>query len=440
MCEENLTNVEQQENIFSWETEPDNKYPFRTVLRRFGKKAIEMFHLNQQQIKILNITSQCKTGELGYNVAYCSECNKYYVHACSCNNRECPNCQSVIEEAWIEERSQEALPGISYFHIVMTLPKPVVELFRYNKELLYPLLASAASRTVVKQAQGLPHNGFTPSVITVTHPGGSRLNFRPHVHMIVSGGGLTKLGQFRKTRKKGFFLSLDQMAAGFRGRFLSRLKELYQDGKLFLPESLVDPAVPSAFQSFVDSLFHVKWLPFIKETFVGKDTGAHGKSKGNAIRYLARYLFRTGISNRRITEVSETGVTFLYKDYTQNGLMVPTTMDGPEFVGAFLDLIMPARCPKVRYFGIMANCAKKRCLALAFRLLSAEFLPVKLHGSGVSTHDTVLLLRGLDIDLCPCCKSKMVRLSHILASTHQLPREHLQKQIQTLFFDVAPAL
>ena len=431
--------ADQQENSFSWETDPDDKYPVRNAFRLFGKKAIAMFHLDPQQIKILNITSRCKTGELGYNAAYCPECNRYYVHACSCNSRECPNCQSVMEEAWIEERSREALPGISYFHIVMTLPEPVVELFRYNKEQLYPLLASAASRTVVEQAQGLPHGGFTPSVITVTHPGGSRMNFRPHVHMIVSGGGLTKIGLFRKTRKKGFFLSLDQMAAGFRGRFLSRLKELFQEGNLFLPESLIDPADPFGFQSFVDSLFRVKWLPFIKETFVGKDVSTPGKSKGNAIRYLARYLFRTGISNRRITEVSENGVTFLYKDYAHDGAMCPTTMDGPEFVHTFLELIMPPRCPKVRYFGMMANCVKKRCLTLAFQLLSDEFSPVRLHGSGVTTRDTILLLHGVDIDLCPCCKSRMVRRPRILASTYHIPREQLQKEIQSLDFRSFPS-
>lgn len=434
MSETMLANADQRESSFCWETDPDEKYPFRKAFRLFGKKANSMFHLSPQQIKILNITSQCKTGELGYNVAYCSECDKYYVHACSCNSRECPNCQSVMEEAWIEERSREALPGISYFHVVMTLPEQVVELFRFNKEQLYPLLASAASRTIVEQAQGLPHGGFTPSVITVTHPGGSRMNFRPHIHMIVSGGGLTRLGQFRKTPKKGFFLSLNQMAAGFRGRFLSGLKELFQNEKLFLPESLVDPANPFGFQSFVDSLFHVKWLPFIKETFVGKDTCTQGKSKGNAIRYLARYLFRTGISNRRITEVSEAGVTFLSKDYNRDGVMVPTTMDGPEFVRTFLELTMPPRCPKVRYFGMTANCVKKKNLTLAFRLLSAEFSPVRLHGAGVSTRDTVLLLRGIDIDLCPCCMSKMVRKPRILASTYQRPREHLQMEIQSLDF------
>lgn len=438
MSETMFSNADQQESSFSWKTDPEEKYPSRNAFRLFGKETIAKYQLDPQQLKILNITSQCKTGELGYNVAYCSECDKYYVHACSCNSRECPNCQSVMEEAWIEERSREALPGISYFHIVMTLPERMVELFRYNKEQLYPLLASAASRTIVEQAQGLPHGGFTPSVITVTHPGGSRLNFRPHAHMIVSGGGLTRLGQFRKTRKKGFFLSLDQMAAGFRGRFLSKLKELFRDGKLFLPESLVDPADPFGFQSFIDSLFRVKWLPFIKETFVGKDTHTHGKSKGNAIRYLARYLFRTGISNRRITEVSDTGVTFLYKDYTQDGAMRPTTMDGPEFVHAFLELIMPPRCPKVRYFGMMANCVKKRCLTLAFHLLSDEFSPVRLHGTGITTRDTVLLLHGVDIDLCPCCKSRMVRRSRVLASTHQMSQEHLQKEIRSLPFRASP--
>ena len=412
------------------------KYPVRQAFQQFGQQA--MAGLTPHQVSVMNLISQCKTGDLGYNIAYCPECDKYLVHACSCNNRECPNCQSNLEEAWIEERSHEALPGVSYFHIVFTLPNPVVKLFQFNKEKMYPLLASASSRTVVEQAQGIPHNGFTPAVITVTHPGGSKMNFRPHIHMIVSGGGLNKLGQFRMARRKGFFLSLNQMAAGFRGRFLSGLKDLYAKNELFLPEKLVDPGDPFGFQNFINSLFRVKWLPFIKETFVGKKDTQQGKSKGNAIRYLARYIFRTGISNRRILHVSDKDVTYEYKDYNDGGTIKPTSLPGDVFVRTFLELVMPARCPKVRYFGMMANSVKNRRLKLAFQLLSAEYSPVKLRGKGSSARDLILMLHGVDIDICPYCKQAHLVRSRMLISPNSHIPDQLRKAISEPLSDLVP--
>ena len=256
------------------------------------------------------------------------------------------------------------------------------------------------------------------------------MNFRPHIHMIVSGGGLTRFGQFRTTSRKEFFLPLSQLAAGFRGRFLSRVKELHEAGNLFLPDSLVDPSNPFGFQSFIDSMFRKKWLPFITETFVGNGVDAHGKSKGNAIRYLARYLFRTGISNRRIIQVTDTDVFFTYKDYRNGGAVTPTSMSGPDFVAAFLNLIMPARCPKVRYYGILANCSKTRCLKLVFQLLNVDFNPVKLHGPGISTSTVVMSIHGVDIDLCPLCKkTHMVQIPRIKIPFYRPSRDRIQQYI-----------
>ena len=178
-------------------------------------------------------------------------------------------------------------------------------------------------------------------------------------------------------------------------------------------------------------MFQKKWLPFIKETFVGNGVEAHGKSKGNAIRYLARYLFRTGISNHRITQVTDDAVYFTYKDYKNNGVVTPTSMSGPDFVAAFLNLIMPAHCPKVRYYGMMANCSKRRCLKLVFQLLNADFNPVKLHGSGISTSAVMMSIHGVDIDLCPWCKkTHMVHIPRIIIPFYRPSRDRIQQYIE----------
>ena len=146
-------------------------------------------------------------------------------------------------------------------------------------------------------------------IISVLHTWGQKLTFHPHIHVCVSGGGITPAGQFVETKHKGFFLPKEAVASMFRGKYLCALKKLYEKGKLDLSHTR-EFEDPSRFQAFIDHLFRKHWLPFVKETFNGR---------GNAIRCLARYSFRTAIANSRISEITDTHVTFRYKDYADGG-------------------------------------------------------------------------------------------------------------------------
>ena len=132
--------------------------------------------------------------------------------------------------------------------------------------------------------------GATPGIFSVLHTWGQKLNYHPHIHACVSGGGITPCGKFVETRHKGFFIPEATIAKMFRGKFLCALKKLYAAGRLSLSltPDLQDPYV---WQTFIDGLFHDRWLPFVKETFNGR---------GNAVSYLARYSYRTAIANSRI--------------------------------------------------------------------------------------------------------------------------------------------
>ena len=138
--------------------------------------------------------------------------------------------------------------------------------------------------------------GAKPGILSVLHTWGQKLNYHPHIHVCISGGGITPAGQFVESKHKGFFLPKAAAGKMFRGKYLAALKKLYDQRKLDLSmtEGLKDP---TAWGKYIDSLYRKAWLPFIRETFNGR---------GNAIRYLARYSFRTAIANSRIVEITDT--------------------------------------------------------------------------------------------------------------------------------------
>ena len=340
----------------------------------------------------------CKTGELGYNVSYCEDCGYPVIHAVSCNNRSCPCCQAPLEKKWELERNTELIKGIAYYHVVFTVPHELNMLIIANPKLLLDLQFKCVQDTLLTLCADRKFLGAKPGILSVLHTWGQRLSFHPHIHVCISGGGLTPAGQFVETRHKGFFLPKAVIASMFRGKYLCALKKLYDDGSLVL--SLTKELEDSArWQAFVNSLFTKNWIPFIGETFNGR---------GNAIRYLARYSFRTAIANSRITEVTDSHVTFRYKDYADGGRQKLLTVRGTDFIGMFLQHVLPKGFNRVRFSGYLTNCKKTEYLKRIHRLRRTDFTGNPYRKMCIA--DLIRELYGKDICTCPECSGKMIRL------------------------------
>ena len=340
----------------------------------------------------------CKTGSLGYNVSYCEDCGYPLVHAVSCNNRSCPCCQTPLERKWESERNTELVEGIAYFHVVFTVPHELNDLIRGNPKELLSLLFDCVRDTLLTLCADPKFLGAKPGIISVLHTWGQKLNYHPHVHVCISGGGLTPSGRFAETKHKGFFLPEAAIASLFRGKYLCGLKDLYQNNRLNLADhaDLVDP---DNWKNFIDLLFQKRWLPFVKETFNGR---------GNAIRYLARYSFRTAIANSRIIEVTDTHVTFRYKDYADGNREKLLTVDGCVFIGLFLQHVLPKGFNRVRFSGYLTNCRKSKNLKLIHRLRGTVY-----HGNPfrkMNVAELFQVIYGKDICSCPNCNGPMIRL------------------------------
>ena len=394
-------------------------YPIREAFRRFYPEYLKLHpHLPAHQKRTASAIMKCKTGELGYNISYCEDCGFPQIHAVSCNNRSCPCCQAPLTKKWELERNTEMIPGIAYYHVVFTIPHELNTLVRANPKELLSLQFRCVQETLLTLCADPKFLGAKPGIVSVLHTWGQKLSFHPHIHVCISGGGITPAGQFVEAKHKGFFLPVAVIASMFRGKYLCGLKKLYDDGKLSLSGS-VHLEDPLRWKSFVDRLFGKRWIPFVKETFNGN---------GNAVSYLARYSFRTAIANSRITEVTDTHVSFLYKDYADRNREKVMTVKGTDFIGMFLQHVLPAGFNRVRFSGYLTNCQKAKNLKHIHRLRNTVYPGNPYQNMKIA--ELFLTLYGKDLCHCPECSGLMNRLPRGMPAS-MLPL-HLQDKLNAV--------
>ena len=382
-------------DTFAPDAPPD--YPFREAFREFYPSYAATHDVSQVQQKAADCIRRCKTGELGYTASYCPECGYQKIRARSCNNRSCPCCQAPLEQKWVMERNSELISGIAYYHVIFTLPRELNSLMLVNQKILYDLLFSAATQTLLTLCKDKKYMGALPGIVSVLHTWGQKLSFHPHLHIMLSGGGLNATGQFIETRHKGFMIPVRVIGKMFRGKFLDGLKKLrsslaldYSADTAYLQEEV-------NWKRFLDRLYSKTWIPFIKETFNGN---------GNAVKYLARYAYRTAISNSRIKKVTDRQVVIHYTDYADENKKKELSFSGEEFIKSFLMHVLPQGFHRVRFSGFLANCVKTRNLTHIGKLRATPYLgnPAK----GKKTAQLLLMIYGTDICTCPKCHSHLI--------------------------------
>lgn len=372
-------------------------YPIRDIFQSFFRDYTNSHSVSKEQTKAAHCISECKTGSLGHNLSYCESCGRVEIHACSCNNRNCPNCQTPQEQKWIMARNSELIEGCAYYHCIFTLPFELNDLIYKNQKLLYNLMFSCVSDTLLTLCRDKKHMGATPGIIMVLHTWGQKLNFHPHIHCALSGGGLTEFGQFTESCHKGFLLPVEAMGKMFRGKFMATLKTYYDKKLLSFEGKYQKLRNHYNWKDFIDSLYAKDWLPFIRETFNGN---------GNAITYLARYAYRTAISNSRIHSITEKEVSFRYKDYTDNGAAKIMTLEGTKFIELFLQHILPKGFSRVRFSGYLSNCCKTKKLKMINKLRGTLFIPNPVKGKSMA--ELLLLIYHRDICLCGQCNGHVI--------------------------------
>lgn len=372
-------------------------YKIQQIFNTSYKEYANHFNPSSIQQRASLSIIHCKSGHLGYNFSACSECGHMEAHSNSCRNRNCPCCQGILKELWIDARKSEVIDA-PYFHIVFTLPAELNPLVYRNQHLLYSLMHRCSSETLLELSRDRRYLGATPGIIQVLHTWGQEMNFHPHIHCIVTGGGLTSDQNFVKSSSK-FFIPVKVLGSKFRGKFLHHLDHLHSKQKLDLTSGNSNLFNSYHWKEFKDRLYNKAWIPFIKETFNGF---------GNAIDYLGRYTHRIAISNNRIKKVTDTAVTFAAKDY-KTGKNKEVTITPLNFIRRFLMHVLPSGFQKIRYYGFLNNRMKKKNLKLIGRLTGKSRFQSRY--SSMTRAEILMDLWNVDITRCPKCRNHSMRPS-----------------------------
>ena len=322
------------------------KNSIHEIFSAYADEYISAFHPPYAHIKAISHIRSCRTPDLGAAVYDCGCGEKTFVFH-SCRDRHCPICQGTNNARWAEKQLASALP-VKYFHVVFTLPDILNGFIMAHPKEAYDALFDAAGGTILKLCADKKHLGAVPGFTSVLHTWGQTMQFHPHLHMIVSAGGLTNNGlRFIDVSEKNFLVPVKALSKLFRGIFIDTL-----DHKVSLP-------------------------PDLKSELYAKDFSCHLKEPmdrcDNAVMYLARYANRICISDKRIIGFDKTArtVTFSYKDNKDGGKEKQMTLDVLEFIRRFLLHILPKRFMKIRHYGVLQNRGKTNRIAKCRRLLGA---------------------------------------------------------------------
>jgi hypothetical protein len=329
------------------------------VIRIAGSRFRERASLTWPQARVLDAIARCRTAALGGHRDQCANCGHQAISYNSCRNRHCPKCQTNARDQWLARRQQELLP-VGYFHLVLSVPHALAPLIWQNKRRLFSLLFEASAATLLEVAADPRHLGGRIGLLSILHTWGQTLQPHPHIHCVVPGGGLSPDHLRWIPSRSQFLLPVKALSRVFRGKFLAGLRRAFQRDQLGFFGECLPLQNEKAFAAFLRSAYQQDWVVYAKPPFGGPE---------HVLHYLARYTHRVAISNHRLLSVSDSEVSFRWKDYAHGSKQRIMTVSPEEFLRRFLQHVLPKGFPRIRYFGFLANRSRKQWLPLCRRLL-----------------------------------------------------------------------
>jgi len=357
-----------------------------TIIRKFLPELLKKKGVSTHQLKVLWAMANCRTPQMGGSAMVCNQCGSIHYFMYSCRNRHCPRCQGVDKELWIEDRKHELLP-VKYFHVVFTVPHNLLELFRFNREVMFNLLFEKSWKTLCTFARDPKLLGARLGAIAILHTWDQQMKFHPHVHFIVPAGGMDNNGHWKNSKQQGeFFFDVKHLSSKFSATFAQKLRILKQQGKIkkFVPRDLIK----------------TPWVVYAKQAF---------GSPESVVEYLGRYTHRVAISNARILKVTDTHVTFRWCNRKKGYSTQIQTITGVEFLERFLDHIIPAGFRRIRHLGFLSPRNKKEALEKIRMQLMPGFIVMPRQ-----TRAEILALRfgERSILLCRECGNPLMMLEN----------------------------
>lgn len=356
----------------------EDKPTIQDIFILYSDNYIKNHNLSKQELKVISSIKNCKTKEMGIHKITCECCGEEMISYNSCRNRHCPMCQQYKKEEWIDKQNKDLL-NCPYFHIVTTTPSELNIIALYNKKEFYNILFEATKESILTLCEDPKWLGAKVGITSILHTWGQTLELHPHIHSIVTGGGLTKNNKWEES-SENYLIKVQVLTSMFKGKFLSKLKRL----DLKLPPELEYLKDNKKLNKFLEPLYKKDWV-----TYIEPPKG----SPENVIEYIGRYSFRVAISNNRIKSIDNGIITFEYKDYKDNNKIKIMSLSADEFIRRFLLHILPDNFTKIKHYGLFGNNVKSTNIKLC-RILIRQY---------VYSNFTIKLRRKFTKFKCPTC-------------------------------------
>ena len=346
------------------------------IIRAHGEQFRSTHTLTPEQSGALRDLARCRTAALGGHMYICQAC-KVVLDASynSCRNRHCPKCQSLEQVRWVNARMERMLPTAS-FHAVFTLPRELRRLTLANRQTVFDMLFACATATLQEFGRDPKHLGAELGITSVLHTWTRELRFHPHVHCIVTAGGLSLDGERWVAGSPNYLFAVRALGKSFRKRFVDALRKARTKGQLHFTGPAESLADSERFHEVCERLRHKRWVVYCKPPFGDRDQAFH---------YLGQYTHRVGISNQRLVSMNEHGVTFRTRGDAR------VTVPPGEFLRRFVLHVLPKGFVKIRHHGLFAagNIATKLATARTLLTLSAAA------GTGAATVKATPAMTGV---------------------------------------------
>ena len=302
----------------------------RDIFNAFAPEYLERYPtLPTSHRKVISAIQHCQSGPYGHSLYQCQNCGGQHRVKHSCGNRHCPQCQQHKTQQWLQHHLDKQLPR-PHFLLTFTVPETLRPLIRSHQRLAYQAMFQASSTALKRLAKDERFIGTDlPGFTGVLHTWGRQLQYHPHIHSIVPGGGLSEDRTTWRPSRANFFVPVKALSPIYRALFQ---EDMRQAGLL----EHINPQV-----------WTIPWN-------VHSQANHNGHS---AFTYLAPYVFKVAISNQRIVSLKDHTVTFTYRKPASTRPRT-TTLDVMEFLRRFLQHVLPDGFMKVRHFGFLhASCA-----------------------------------------------------------------------------------
>ena len=344
--------------------------------------------------KAAHAVMRCRTAALGGHVRRCPQGHVTEIWYNSCRHRACPRCSGQRISQWLDRWQQQILPT-DHFHIIFTLPSELHELWQWNRAALTEVLFTSVRETLVTLLSDPKWLGATPGILAALHTWGRTLALHPHVHCLVSGGGLAVDGQWHAVQT-GFLLPVTVVRTLFRGKVLGAIEALWLTGQLQLPPPLDEDGI----RQVLVAAARQKWNIRIAERY------PHGRG---VTKYLARYVRGGPIKDHRFLSFDGQQVTFRYGNHRAlddagQPRQAELTLEVEEFLRRWSDHVPLPGVHLVRAWGLYASTQRPKRAECREHVTGAERPqePPRV-GLDESPHN-----RDHPWEQCPVCHQPMV--------------------------------